>query len=157
MNIVYVTGDATCPTGSGKKMIVHVCNNRGGWGAGFVVALSRRWKEPERSYRLLADLHRPEHIPMGQVDFATTDDDEIEVANMVAQEGFWDGASQIPLRYWALKECLEKVAEYARPRGFSIHMPRIGCGLAGGSWEDVEPILYDKLQGLEVTVYDLPT
>ena len=32
-------------------MIVHVCNDIGGWGAGFVVAISRRWKAPEEAYR----------------------------------------------------------------------------------------------------------
>ncbi|MER7985968.1 hypothetical protein ABTY53_10250, partial [Streptomyces noursei] len=49
--IVYVKGDATAPQGKGVKMIVHVCNDLGGWGRGFVLALSRRWPEPERAYR----------------------------------------------------------------------------------------------------------
>ena len=35
-------------------------------------------------------------------------------------------------------------------------MPRIGCGLAGGRWGQVEPIILDELVslGIEVTVYD---
>jgi O-acetyl-ADP-ribose deacetylase (regulator of RNase III) len=35
-------------------------------------------------------------------------------------------------------------------------MPRIGCGLAGGSWEEIEPIIKRTLtdQGVEVVVYD---
>lgn len=35
-------------------------------------------------------------------------------------------------------------------------MPRIGCGLAGGRWEEIEPILHDTLVAAEVatTVYD---
>jgi hypothetical protein len=46
----------------------------------------------------------------------------------------------------------------ARRAGASIHMPRIGSGLAGGSWEVVEEIVEETLcrQGLRVTVYDLP-
>ena len=38
----------------------------------------------------------------------------------------------------------------------SVHMPRIGCGLAGGKWEEIEPIITDELtsQGIEVSVYD---
>src|SRR4029077_8760714 len=28
-----------------------VCNDAGGWGKGFVIAVSRRWPEPERRYR----------------------------------------------------------------------------------------------------------
>ncbi|WP_436847462.1 hypothetical protein [Streptomyces aureus] len=37
-----------------------------------------------------------------------------------------------------------------------MHMPRIGCGLAGGSWSRVEPLVTERLvrRGLSVTVYD---
>ncbi len=36
-------------------------------------------------------------------------------------------------------------------------MPRIGCGLAGGKWEEIEPIIQSALleNGIEVYVYDL--
>ncbi len=40
--IRYVTGDATRPVGDGDKIIVHVCNDIGGLGRGFVAALSKR-------------------------------------------------------------------------------------------------------------------
>jgi hypothetical protein len=35
-------------------------------------------------------------------------------------------------------------------------MPQIGCGLAGGRREEIEPILVDELisEGVEVTIYD---
>jgi hypothetical protein len=37
-------------------------------------------------------------------------------------------------------------------------MPRIGCGLAGGDWREIEPILLDELSkdDIAVTVYDFP-
>jgi len=36
-------------------------------------------------------------------------------------------------------------------------MPRIGCGLAGGKWEQIEPLIERHLAaaGAEVVVYDL--
>jgi hypothetical protein len=36
-------------------------------------------------------------------------------------------------------------------------MPRIGAGLAGGKWDDIQPIIQDVLcsQGVDVYVYDL--
>ena len=42
--------------------------------------------------------------------------------------------------------------------GTIIHMPRIGCGLAGGSWHEIEPILEEHLAGagFDIRVYDLP-
>jgi len=47
--INYVRGDATVPSVKGVKVIAHVCNDSGGWGKGFVLALSRRWPEPEEA------------------------------------------------------------------------------------------------------------
>ena len=44
--IKYLKGDATCPQAKGMKIICHVCNDAGGWGKGFVLALSKRWDEP---------------------------------------------------------------------------------------------------------------
>jgi hypothetical protein len=37
-------------------------------------------------------------------------------------------------------------------------MPRIGCGLSGGDWEIVEPIIFRTLctAGVPTFVYDLP-
>jgi len=37
-----------------------------------------------------------------------------------------------------------------------VHMPRIGCGLAGGKWEKIEPIILSELidKGINVFVYD---
>lgn len=49
--INYIKGDATNPVGDEPKIIVHVCNDIGGWGKGFVMALSNKWKEPETQYR----------------------------------------------------------------------------------------------------------
>ena len=46
----YTIGNATQPEGR-PAIIVHVCNDVGAWGRGFVLALSRRWPEPERRYR----------------------------------------------------------------------------------------------------------
>ena len=35
--ITYLQGDATQPQASGIKIIVHVCNDLGGWGKGFEI------------------------------------------------------------------------------------------------------------------------
>jgi O-acetyl-ADP-ribose deacetylase (regulator of RNase III) len=50
-----------------------------------------------------------------------------------------------------------RMAEFAYEHNASIHMPRIGCGLAGGDWREIEPVIQDELAGRnhDVTVYDL--
>jgi hypothetical protein len=38
----------------------------------------------------------------------------------------------------------------------TVHMPRIGSGLAGGDWNRIESIVNETLGFIEITVYDLP-
>jgi O-acetyl-ADP-ribose deacetylase (regulator of RNase III) len=45
--ISYLQGDATSPQAKGNKIIAHICNDLGRWGKGFVLAISKRWPEPE--------------------------------------------------------------------------------------------------------------
>jgi len=151
--IKYINGDATSPEGRDKKIITHVCNDVGAWGKGFVLAISKRWPYPERAYRDLFD-SRAYHAKLGFVQFIRVNPSTI-VANMLAQHSFGDKDGP-PIRYDAVRTCLEKVAAFAIKEKASIHMPRIGCGLAGGNWEEIEPIINETLisRGLEVTVYD---
>ena len=154
--ITYVKGDATEVRG-GRGIIAHVCNNAGGWGLGFVLAVSRRWPEPERRYRQwFKDKYEADSgvFKLGQVQFVSWGSGDIWVANMVAQDGYGTGG-RIPLQYDALEECLNDVAHEAKARKMHVQMPRIGCGLAGGTWAEVGPIVERALAGLDVYVYDL--
>lgn len=149
--IRYVVGDATVPKADGPKIIAHVVNTSGGWGRGFVVAVSKRWQEPEAAYRRW---HSDQTFTLGSVQLVKVEAD-LAIANMLAQRGYsYNGKPAVV--YDALRSCLEKVAVRAKEVGASVHMPRIGCGLAGGKWEEVEPILQEALRDVEVFVYDLP-
>ena len=150
----YIVGDATCPQGEGNKMILHICNDIGGWGRGFVVALSTRWKAPEEKY--LAWAAHGTDFSLGRVQFVQVTK-EITVANMIAQHDIVAQGGVPPIRYQALEQCLTRVAARAKAESFSIHMPRIGSGLAGGDWERIEGMIQKNLveKGLSVTVYDL--
>jgi O-acetyl-ADP-ribose deacetylase (regulator of RNase III) len=151
--ITYLKGDATCPQARGVKIICHVCNDSGGWGKGFVLALSKRWEKPEDAYR--AWYSSGEGFALGAVQFVQVEP-YIWVANLIGQRGTKTGSSGPPVRYEAIAAGLAKVAEKARELGGSVHMPRIGCGLAGGEWAKVEPLIEQYLcgAGVAVTVYD---
>lgn len=152
--ITYRPGDATDPAGDGPKVVAHVCNDAGGWGRGFVLAVSRRWPEPEAAYRSW-HAGRAGRFGLGATQFVEVGPD-LWVANMVAQAGFSRGPGRPAIRYPALASCLAHVAGWATANNASVHMPRIGCGLAGGRWDEVEPIVARSLAGISVTVYDLP-
>ncbi|XVV02176.1 hypothetical protein ACQPW3_33090 [Actinosynnema sp. CA-248983] len=48
------------------------------------------------------------------------------------------------------------MAGHAVRLGASVHVPRIGTGLAGGRWDRVEPLVVSELvdQGVAVYVHD---
>ncbi len=148
-------GDATAPVGSGAKIIVHVCNDVGGWGRGFVVAISKRWKAPEQRYRAWYRGEAGQLFELGAVQLVEVEPD-LFVANLIGQRGLRATRSGPPIRYDAIRTGLARVRELALERHASVHMPRIGCGLAGGRWEEIEPIIASELtaHGVPVTVYD---
>ncbi len=153
MTLRFVEGDATRPIGDGTKILLHVCNDRGGWGAGFVVAISRRWKTPERKYR---EWYRSrEGFSLGATQFVQVED-SLWVANVIGQEGYKPVNGVPPVRYDAIAKGLAATRDKARELNASVHMPRIGCGLAGGKWHEVEARIQSELvsHDIDVVVYD---
>lgn len=173
--IEYLTGDATRPRATPKtKIIAHVCNDAGGWGRGFVTALSRRYIGAEEAYR---EWHRGVRGAASSYESKTTGKfalgesqlvyvegsmmvrglvtaGGVHICNMVAQEGF--GPSTEPrIRYPALALCLRHLDDWATELDAEVHMPRIGCGLGGGRWERVMALV-ERLVSAPVFVYDLP-
>jgi O-acetyl-ADP-ribose deacetylase (regulator of RNase III) len=153
--ITYVRGDATAPSVKGTKLIAHVCNDIGGWGKGFVVAVSRRWPEPESAYRAWHRRRASNDFGLGAVQCVQVEP-YVWVANMVGQRGIRSGSKGIPVRYEAIDAALGRLADKALELDASVHMPRIGCGLAGGKWSRVAPLIDERLvkRGVAVTVYD---
>jgi O-acetyl-ADP-ribose deacetylase (regulator of RNase III) len=156
--IKYIAGDAT-RLDTESAIIAHVCNDAGGWGKGFVIALSERFPQAEAAYRRWHQSGTDAGpFRLGAVQFVDVTD-RITVANMIAQHGIASKSSPGPkIRYDSLAECLASVAEVALTRRRPVQMPRIGAGLAGGLWPIVEAHIHVHLirPGVEVKVYDLP-
>ncbi|WP_393096970.1 macro domain-containing protein [Streptomyces sp. LN325] len=153
--ITYVRGDATVPAVKGVKLIAHVCNDIGGWGKGFVLALSRRWPEPEKAYRAWHRGRAHNDFGLGAAQFVQVER-HVWVANLIGQRGIRTGSKGVPVRYEAIDAALGRLADQAVALDASVHMPRIGCGLAGGAWSRVEPLITQRLvrRGIAVSVYD---
>lgn len=154
--ITYLKGDATSPQASGVKIIAHICNDIGGWGKGFVLAISKRWEKPEKEYREWHRNRAKNNFGIGEIQLIQVDK-YLYVANMIGQRGTKVGRSTgVPIRYEAVEDCLIKLAEEAKELKASVHMPRIGCGLAGGKWEKIEPLIEKTLlaNDIETYVYD---
>ena len=148
--IHYTSGDATEPVvKTGKRVILHITNDMGAWGRGFVLALSAKWPEPEAAYRAQKF---PNSGVAGTIQVVPVSND-IDVVNMCAQR-MW---GQHRVRYSLLTQCLYQVRKHygEDESALSFHLPRIGCGLGGGEWEDVAYFLDCELGFHEIYVYDL--
>lgn len=154
-SITYLKGDASEPRGGGKRLLVQVVNDAAlTWGGGFSLSLRKKWPLLQQAFRSWAMTQR--NLKLGNVHVAEVDRN-ISLVSMVAQHGY--GPSPTPrIRYLSLQECLRRVGEMAAQRGATVHMPRIGCGLAGGSWPVVSELVFDEIcsRGANVFVYDLP-
>lgn len=157
--INYVRGDATQPQGGGGvRIVAHCVNDQGFWGKGFVLALSRRWAAPEREYRRWHSNGGLPSLPfeLGQVQLVEVAP-ALFVANLIGQLGIHRNREGLPpVRYEALRLGLGRIAEHARQMNASVHMPRIGAGLAGGDWAVIARIIEDELcaRGISVMIYD---
>jgi O-acetyl-ADP-ribose deacetylase (regulator of RNase III) len=153
-DIIYRKGDATQPQGDGNKIIAHVCNDIGRWGKGFVMALSKRSLLPKQAFDRWYAERQNNDYQMGAVQFVQIEPD-LWVANMIGQHKIKvkgdDGLP--PVRYEAIDLALSKVGEKALELNATIYMPRIGCGLAGGQWELIEPLIIQNLSANEIGVF----
>jgi O-acetyl-ADP-ribose deacetylase (regulator of RNase III) len=155
--ITYLRGDATEPRGNGLRILAHIVSDRAlVWGAGFGRVVRKKWPKVQDEFAKWAVGQRG-NLALGNLHISPVDE-SLVVAHLVAQHGV--GPSKTPrIRYGAIESSLKKLADFAVAKSASVHMPRIGTGQAGGSWEIVGEIIEDTLcrKKVEVTVYDLPS
>src|SRR5690606_27900392 len=137
------------------------------WGKGFVMALSKKWPEPEHNYRRWhraismrnTETGSSPTLTLGLVQFVLVEDKDVTVANLVGQRGVRTKHNPSPVSYEAIEAGFKRIRDafWNMTPKYSIHMPRIGCGLAGGEWNRIEPLIEKHLHEFEVYVYDLPS
>lgn len=154
--IQYVIGDATAPVGDGYKFIVHCCNDIGAWGAGFVLALSKKWPRTRASY---LEMFERGELKLGSVSCIVVEPD-IVVLNLIGQHGILSAnENPHPIRYDAIGKglCIIRQLFKELHGKASLHMPRMGCGLAGGEWSRIEELINTVFLQTDycVYVYDL--
>ncbi len=154
--LMTVHGDATEPRGDGRRLVVHLVNDKTpNWGGAFARALRDRWPEAQEAFREWVR-EDPRRLSLGKVHVGEAQEG-LFVATMVAQHGY--GRSAMPrVRYAALKDCLVAAGAFAGEHRASVHMPRIGAGQAGGRWPLIRELVEEALtrHDIPVTVYVPP-
>ena len=158
-----VEGDATDPQfikSNEIAIIPHCCNNKGQWGKGFVLALSKKWKRPESIYRNFCKIHQEENI-LGR-NCSAKIDDHLAIVNMIAQDGTVSEDNPKPIRYKALVQCMTRVVDYIEfiksqtTNPIAIHCPKFGSELAGGTWSFILELIHEIWidAGIDVVIYE---
>ncbi len=155
--IKYVKGDAVLPIGDDVKIVVHIVNDLGIFGAGFAKCVANTYPLVRDKYIEWARTGSNFGLRVSQL---VQVNDYLYFVNLVGQRGVRginDKTSPAPIRYFAVKKGLRDVWLWAKDMEASVHMPRIGCGLGGATWSMVEPIIKEELidNGISVIVYDL--
>jgi hypothetical protein len=134
---------------------------RGGWGSGFVVIVSKKWKQPEEQYR---KWHTFEEYKIGEIIIPfklgniqpVPVDKYTMVVNMIAQHNtisITPGSK--PIRYAALASCMTKAANVARKMNAEIHAPKFRfADWLGGNWDFIEELINEIWIDFDVFVYE---
>jgi O-acetyl-ADP-ribose deacetylase (regulator of RNase III) len=144
---------------SGCRVVCHGVNTQGVMGAGVARALYTKWPEvKEDYYRWFTEFNAgPEGENfLGSINPVDISPDKT-VINCFTQQYYGNG-DQLYLSYDALYSCMVQVLMICERhyKVDEIAIPKIGCGLAGGSWHIVKPILEQVFpHDFKVKVYSL--
>lgn len=138
----HIIGNVLNPVDANEFVIAHVCNDQGVMGGGVAKAIALLWPEVAQEYAAFVRQHRQQAVRvLGMTTYTTVhlpDGRRGVVANMICQTLH---LHRFPLHMPYLEDCLESVKNFAFGRSITVHVPRIGCGLARGHWEDISQLI----------------
>lgn len=143
--IVEVKGDLL---NAPQKYIAHGVNCQGVMGSGVAKVLYTKWPRIKQDYLHFSKLHTSSDL-LGNVRYVNVDQNKT-IINCYTQE-YYGRDGELYLSYDALRKCFERLSNHNLGE---IAIPKIGCGLAGGDWEQVKAII-NEVTGdkLKVVVY----
>lgn len=155
MKFEEIEGDLVALAKEGKFDIIgHGVNCFCIMGAGLAVPMAKEFncdKFPLENNKYKGDINK-----LGQIDYQNayvyTENgisDIFQVINCYTQY-YYGNKFGIPVDYEAITLCMRKINKLFK--GKHIGLPRIGCGLAGGDWNIVKPILQKELKDMDVTI-----
>lgn len=133
-----------------EGIIAHGVNCQRVMGSGVAKSIRDKWPvvfyQYEKNKPALGTTHFVEITPV------------LFVANCYTQDNFGRDSCKQYASLYAIRSSLSEVFNFAAVMDFPLYMPRIGCGLGGLIWDDVQPIIEEleqQYQGVEVTICDI--
>lgn len=131
-------------------LIIHGCNAQGVMGSGLAAQIRAKYPAAYEGYKKL---------PTGEISLGACQiikvGDNLFIGNCITQLYYGkDGRRYADLR--AIKKSLDSAFFWCDLMSQPLHMPEIGCGLGGLSWDEVQEIvdgLMEKYPNVNVTLY----
>lgn len=142
----YVKGDLF---ESKADILAHGVNCVGGFGSGVAGQIAQKYPNVKFNY---LRKYESEGWQLGDVQFLYAYG--FYIANCATQQEYYP-RNKVHVDYNAVKVCMEKVKEFAKNGNFTIAIPKIGAGLAGGDWNTIEKILNEVFNDYDISVYVL--
>jgi O-acetyl-ADP-ribose deacetylase (regulator of RNase III) len=81
--------------------------------------------------------------------------DNVRIVNLITQEGgYGHGAKPGAATTKYVSDSLKELAKIAKKENFtSLALPKVATGVGGLSWEEVEPLIEQRLGELDIPVY----
>lgn len=137
---------------SHNSIVVHGCNAQGVMGSGVAEIVKRDYPAAFDKYR---KQYEAQGLQVGQI-IPVIVSPTCYIINAVTQEFYGREEDRIYVSYSGLRKCFAAVRDFAESRGIeTINYPRIGAGLAGGSWSRICRIIDGQLMGIEHFVWEI--
>lgn len=149
IHMLHETGDLL--DAPEEQIVAHGCNTVGAFGAGVAGQIARRLPDVARMYKEAA----PHQLGAAQLTY----DGGRWVFNLMTQRlpGANARLSAITTAFTNMAEKIHRRDDLPR----IVAIPRIGCGIGGLTWQEVEPaivngVLDSSINHLTIVVYNLP-
>lgn len=123
-----------------ENVIAHGVNCMGAFGAGVAKAIRNKWIEAYHAYILK---YNDEGWKLGDIQIVPLKGHNNKfIANLATQQGYGYHTNQrVYVDYDALSSCLLKLFQFCHEENYSIAIPKIGAGLAGGDWNKIQYLI----------------
>ena len=127
-------------------IVVHGCNAQCQMNSGIAGEIHQRFPSVFNEY---AKVYKEEGLNLGSVIFCSPFAKEKRgfwVANGITQEFYGRDPHTVYVDYTAVRQVFRTVYEHAKKLNLDVHFPKIGAGLANGSWDVISIIIEEELK-----------
>jgi len=143
----YKEGDLLANVKDPNVFIAHGCNCQGVMGSGFALQVKNLYPKAYEQYK---SFYEQGMLQLGSISFVRQTPDSPCIVNMQTQQDY--GRSCIYVDYDALRTCFREFS-ILNINKQDLHIPKIGAGLAGGTWDVIAKIIDEECKGFDVYVW----